>query len=70
MKNNKQKEINLFRRIRTHNHFTQEEMANKIQVSISHYQKLEGDFVKPSFQVLMRFKKQFPYADMNDFFAK
>ncbi|MCR5524718.1 MAG: XRE family transcriptional regulator [Lactobacillus sp.] len=45
-------------------------MASKLKVSLSHYSKLEGNFVKPSFDVLSRFKQVFPKVDMNNFFKK
>lgn len=62
--------INEFRTIREKYKLRQEDMACKLKVSLSHYSKLEGHFVNPSFDVLLRFKQVFPEADMNNFFKK
>ncbi len=62
--------INEFRTIRKQYKLRQEDMASKLKVSLSHYSKLEGNFVKPSFDVLSRFKQVFPKVDMNNFFKK
>lgn len=43
-------------------------MANRINVSYSHYVKLENGFVNPSFKVLQRVKKEFGDVNMNRFF--
>ena len=46
----------------------QSEMAEKLQVSYSHYVKLENGFVKPSFELLKRIKEEFSELDMNQLF--
>lgn len=43
-------------------------MAEKLQVSYSHYVKLENGFVKPSFELLKRIKEEFSELDMNQLF--
>lgn len=60
--------MNSFRQVRKSQSLTQKEMADKLKVSLSHYTKLEGDFVKPSFGVLKRLKDEFEDTDMNMFF--
>lgn len=60
--------MNEFKRVRKLNNLTQIEMAQLLDVSNSHYTKLEGGFVKPSFELLDRFYKVFR-TDMNKFFA-
>lgn len=54
--------------MRRKNSLTQNEMANLIDVSYSHYVKLENGFVKPSFELLKRIKEKFSEVDMNEFF--
>lgn len=56
------KEIRKSRRLK------QQEMAKRINVSYSHYVKLENGFVNPSFKVLQHIKKEFGDVDMNWFF--
>ncbi|MFT8583097.1 helix-turn-helix domain-containing protein [Liquorilactobacillus hordei] len=48
----------------------QQEMADILKVSYSHYVKLENDFVNPSFELLERVKARFKDANMNKFFEK
>ena len=60
--------MNQFKEVRTSEHLTQQEMAKRLQVSLSHYTKLEGNFVQPSVDVLQRLKFSFPDVDMNKFF--
>ena len=48
--------------------FSLREMANKIGVSKSYYEKIEyGDRV-PSFNFIMKFKKAFPNENVEKFF--
>ncbi len=54
--------------IRKSRKLKQIEMAKRINVSYSHYVKLENGFVNPSFKVLQRIKKEFGDVDMNCFF--
>lgn len=44
------------------------EMAKVLNVSYSHYVKLENKFVNPSVQLLGRLKRAFSDVDMNKFF--
>ena len=60
--------MNVMKRERASQQLTQSEMAKRLHVSYSHYTKLEGEFVNPSFKVLQRFKQEFPEVDMNNFF--
>lgn len=46
----------------------QKQIARKLDISYSHYVKLENGFVNPSFEVLKKLKKEFSEVDMNDFF--
>ena len=46
------------------------EMANKLGVSISLYEKVEYSDRKPSRNFLSKFKKVFPDFDMNIFFEE
>lgn len=59
--------MNEFKRVRKLNSLTQAEMAYVLGISHSHYTKLEGNFVNPSFEVLQNFKQIFK-NDMNNFF--
>lgn len=43
-------------------------MASQLSISHSHYSKLEGGFVKPSFDVLERLYNVFKGVDTNEFF--
>lgn len=45
-------------------------MAGKLKVSYSHYTKLEGGFVKPSFDVIERMYQTFDDVDTNKLFKK
>lgn len=47
--------------------FTQQEMANKLGVSHSYYSKLENGNKTPSYNFLVKVKKEFPELDMNIF---
>lgn len=47
---------------------SQVELAKKLEVSYSHYVKLENGFVKPSFKLLKKIKDVFSEVDMNRFF--
>lgn len=62
--------MNYFKVIRNREKITQKEMASLLNVSYSHYSKLEGGFVKPSFDVIERFYKVFSDVDTNEFFKK
>lgn len=50
--------------------FTASEMADKLGISKSLYEKIEYDDRQPSHNFMERFKKAFPDFDMNIFFAK
>lgn len=44
---------------------TQAKMANRLDLSTSYYQKVEGDFVKPGRGFIEKFKIAFPDEDLN-----
>ncbi|MDG4966111.1 helix-turn-helix domain-containing protein [Lactococcus lactis] len=67
MEDRKTKEI--LKSLRNKNKMTQKDMSKKLEVSISHYTKLENGFVNPSFKLLGRIKEEFNEVDMNNFFA-
>lgn len=46
----------------------QKEMAQLLNISYSHYTKLETGYVKPGFELLKRIKEEFSEVDMNNFF--
>ncbi|EAC8001196.1 helix-turn-helix transcriptional regulator [Listeria monocytogenes] len=54
--------------IRKSHSLKQTQMAAQLNVSYSHYVKLENGYVKPSFELLKRIKEEFSEVDMNDFF--
>ncbi|WP_461198507.1 helix-turn-helix domain-containing protein [Enterococcus sp. N249-2] len=60
--------MEVLKSIRKSRKLKQKEMANRINVSYSHYVKLENGFVNPSFKVLQRVKKEFGDVNMNRFF--
>lgn len=37
--------------------FTQQQLAKKLSISISHYVKIENGFTKPSYEVIKRMKE-------------
>lgn len=50
--------------------YTREQMAQKLDISLSLYDKVEFDARTPSKNFLDRFKKAFPDFDMNIFFEQ
>lgn len=48
--------------------YSREQMAQKLDISLSLYDKVEFDARTPSKNFLDRFKKAFPDVDMNIFF--
>ena len=48
---------------------SQEEMAKRLDVSLSLYTKIETENRKPSREFMNKFKSAFPDFDMNIFFA-
>lgn len=49
---------------------TQREMAEKMNISKSYYEKVEKGFKKPGRGFLEKFKTTFPEGDINIFFGK
>ncbi|RHK03116.1 XRE family transcriptional regulator [Enterococcus casseliflavus] len=60
--------MGLIKLIRKSQELKQTQMAKRLNISYSHYVKLENGFVNPSFKVLQRIKKEFKEVDMNEFF--
>lgn len=50
--------------------YSREQMAQKLDISLSLYDKVEFDARTPSKNFLNRFKKVFPDFDMNIFFEQ
>lgn len=63
------KRINL-KLFRIKNDFTQQQMADKLGISKSHYTALELGKVNPSVQLLDKFSKEFEYDDVWEIFKK
>lgn len=55
-------------KLRQSERLTQKEMAEKLDITVSSYTKLELGLRNPSFKLLKRLKKEFPSCDMNEFF--
>lgn len=49
---------------------TQQEMADKLHISKSHYISIENGVYDPSFKVLERFSEAFEYDDIWELFKK
>lgn len=54
--------------IRKKEGLTQEEFANKLGVTLSHYSKIEVSSRNPSYNFLKKFKKAFPNESIDDIF--
>ncbi|MCP0885889.1 helix-turn-helix transcriptional regulator [Ligilactobacillus sp. WILCCON 0076] len=46
----------------------QQEMADVLKISYSHYVKVENDFVNPSFELLKRIKEKYRDFNVNKLF--
>lgn len=46
---------------------TQQQMADKVKITKSMYEKLEYNQAKPSAETMRKFKKEFPDFDVNIF---
>lgn len=46
----------------------QKDMAKTLDISYSHYVKLENGFVNPSFKLIKKIKREFPDIDLNKIF--
>lgn len=51
------KETDLLKQLRKELKLTQEELAEKLELSISYYVKLENGFMNPSYKVMKSLKK-------------
>lgn len=54
---NVQEVKNLLKQLRKELKLTQEELAEKLELSISYYVKLENGFMNPSYKVMKNLKK-------------
>lgn len=55
--------------IRKEMNLTQLEMANKLEISVSYYSKIENGSKMPSYNFIKRFSDEFPSLDANIFLA-
>lgn len=53
---------------RQYNRLTQEQMANKLNVTVSHYKAIEYGQRNPSFELMERIKDVFPKASIDKIF--
>ena len=49
-------------------HLTQEQMANRLDVTVSHYKALEYGQRNPSFELMEKIKNVFPKANIDKIF--
>lgn len=57
-------------KFRVEKNFSTMDMAKKIGVSASYYEKIEYGQRKPSYNFIVKFKNAFPESDISIFFAK
>lgn len=55
-------------KFRVKNKLTQEQMANKLDITFSHYKAIEYFQRNPSFELLKKFKMVFPKANVDKIF--
>ena len=55
-------------KFRQKNKLTQEQMANKLNVTVSHYKAIEYGQRNPSFELMERIKNIFPNANIDKIF--
>lgn len=48
----------------------QKEIAQKLGVTLAHYSNLERGITNPSYELLLKFKKEFKVKDIIDLFEK
>lgn len=60
--------MDYLKKFRVNKELSREQMANKLGISLSLYDKIEFGVRTPSRNFLNRFKKAFPEFDMNIFF--
>lgn len=53
---------------RQHKKLTQEQMANKLNITVAHYKALEYGQRNPSFELMERIKTVFPTANIDKIF--
>lgn len=62
--------VDSLKNIRKEMNLTQLEMANKLEISVSYYSKIENGSKMPSYNFIKRFSDEFPSLDANIFFSK
>lgn len=55
-------------KFRIKNKLTQEQMSNRLNITFSHYKSIEYLQRNPSFELLKKFKIEFPKADIDKIF--
>ena len=55
-------------KFRMSNNLTQEEMARKLSITLSHYKSIEYGIRNPSFELMERIKIKFPKANIDKLF--
>lgn len=55
-------------RFRQDNELTQEQMANRLNITVSHYKAIEYGQRNPSFELMERIKNIFPKANIDKIF--
>ncbi len=50
------------------NNLTQEQMANKLNITVSHYKSIEYGIRNPSFELMEKIKDIFPRANIDKIF--
>lgn len=58
------------KKIRKQNKLYQTDMAKLLGCSYSHYVKVENGFTKPSYDLLVKIKEEFPSIDLNELLKK
>ena len=53
---------------RQRNNLTQEQMAKKLEITVSHYKALEYGVRNPSFELMEKIKNIFPKANIDKIF--
>lgn len=56
------------KKFRKSQNFNQKQMAKEIGVSVSYYYKVESGYQNPSYDFLVKFKKRFKDANIDEIF--
>ncbi|MFH5812107.1 helix-turn-helix domain-containing protein [Companilactobacillus sp. FL22-1] len=60
--------MEILKELRNKSGMNQRDMAKILNISYSHYVKLENNFVNPGFKLIKKIKKEFPEVDLNRIF--